>query len=497
MNIAATKKKCRSLLKRGQHRKALKLARKLSENQPDVLDGHLLYAQLLFSSQQFDESLKVLELAHQLAPESAEVLSLMGQAAQELGQVKDCLELYSRALELEPTAQRMVLCGNFLLEIGHLTEAELLLASAANQGSLSAVAGLVHLMMRQNRFPEAADLVSAHIQQLADEPALVHACARLLLSQQDAAGALEALSMLIAAKLPYGSRVVHFRLLGETQDKLGNREKAFRSFEQFNQLRGCSYVAEQHTQLIASVIERYKDTSSFTMLSACQSSRPVFVVGMPRSGTSLLEQVLSMHPEVYAAGELDHIPGLISEHGVESVEALDQIASIYLQRIEALDSQAKVVTDKLPHNYLHLGELARIFPNARVIYCRRDPVDTGWSCYRQNFHSSLSFATDLWSIGHFQARLQELMSHWQRVLPLPILEVSYEELVADLQAISRQVLDHCGLDWNPAVLDFHRSDRVVHTASSQQVRQPLYSSSIGAAEGYAEFLNPLRQGLES
>ena len=190
------------------------------------------------------------------------------------------------------------------------------------------------------------------------------------------------------------------------------------------------------------------------MVSDCSSNRIVFIVGMPRSGSSLLEQILSMHPNIYAAGELDHIPALIKEHGTDSKEQLNMIAQAYLERLNLLNEQAQIITDKLPHNYIYLGDLARIFPHARIIYCRRDPIDTGWSCYRQNFHSSLNYATDLWSIGHFQARLQRLMEHWKQVLPLPILEVSCENLVQNLPNVAHQVLEHCGLEWDPSVLNF-------------------------------------------
>ena len=497
MNITTTTQTCWSLMELEQHQQALDLAQKLIDAAPKNSASHQLKGQLLFSLQRFQEALSAFKVANQLHPQAAEVLMIMGQAAQELGNTKDALEFYSQALALEPTAERMAICGNFMFEIGQLPEAEQLLTLSASQGDLRAVAGLVQLRLRQNRAPEAADLVNHFIDRLSEEPSLIHATARLLLSQKEYHSALEALQMLSITTLSSGTKMLHLRLLGETFDKLNQTKKAFLTYHQFNKLRSFHYDSKAHEQQIASLQEHFSDASSFATVSNCTSDRMVFIVGMPRSGSSLLEQILSMHPDIYAAGELDHIPALIKEHGTETVEALDTIAETYLERVQALNAQAKIVTDKLPHNYIHLGELARIFPNARVIYCRRNPVDTGWSCYRQNFHSSLNYSTDLWAIGHFQVRLKELMEHWKKVLPLPILDVPYEKMVRDLPTMSRQVLEHCGLEWNPAVLEFHQSNRAVHTASSLQVQQPLYTSSIGNSNPYRKYLRPLLEGLKS
>ena len=481
----------------GQSDQALRLSQELAEIHHKSSVAQLLYGQILYTLGHFQKAFYVLKIANQLSPQSAEILTSMGQVSQELGRTKDSLDFYGQALALEPTVERMTICGHFLFEIGQLEEAEQLLTIATSQGNLQAVASLILLRLRQNRAPEAADLVSQFIDRLAEEPSLAHATARLMLSQQEIHSSLDVLQMLNIQDLSTGKKLQHLRLLGETYDKLQQYKKSFFAYQQFNNARSCQYNPETHQKKINAILERFTDTSCFQTVSDCSSNRIVFIVGMPRSGSSLLEQILSMHPHIYAAGELDHIPALIKEHGTDSKEQLNMIAQTYLERLNLLSEHAQIVTDKLPHNYIHLGELARIFPQARIIYCRRDPIDTGWSCYRQNFHSSLSYATDLWSIGHFQARLQELMEHWKQVLPLPILEVSYENLVQNLPNVAHQVLKHCGLEWDPSVLEFHRSNRSVHTASSLQVQKPLYTSSIGNAKPYGKFLRPLLNGLNS
>ena len=497
MNIIRTRKKCWNFIRSGQPRQALNLAKKLVRKHPKESEPQILQGQLLFTLQHYRDALSAFTAAAQLQPESPEIFMLLGQTAQELGDTQKTLDYYGKALALEPTAQRMSICGNFLLEIGQLLEAEQLLTIAAKYGDLKAVAGLVLLRLRQSRAPEAADIIGQYLPRLSEEPALIQATARLMLAQKEYHSALEALEMLDINTLSTGNQLLQLRLLGETFDKLALHQKAFVAYQQCNTLRALEYNSAAHQEKISSLQARFSDAASFEPISRCSSERIVFIVGMPRSGSSLLEQILSMHPAIYAAGELDHMPALIKEYGTDSVEALDTIAKIYLERISSLNEQALIITDKLPHNYIHLGDIARIFPKARVIYTVRDPLDTGWSCYRQNFHSSLSYATDLWSIGHFHARLQELMETWKAVLPLPILEIHYEDMVQNLPKTAHQILDFCGLDWHDNVLNFHQSTRAVHTASSLQVRQPLYTSSIGNSIPYAQFLQPLKDGLSS
>jgi len=238
---------------------------------------------------------------------------------------------------------------------------------------------------------------------------------------------------------------------------------------------------------------------------------PVFILGMPRSGTTLVEQILSSHPRVHAAGELSFFDELTLRPVADQERALDYIdcmdaldaptvsllADTYLQRLcDGCPAQTIArATDKMLSNYLHLGLIHMLFPRAYFIYCRRDPMDVCVSIFAHAF-TDMPFAWDLHEIGRYYRQYQRLMGHWQRTFgEAKLLELRYERLVADQQAVTRELLEHCGLPWDRACVDFHRNPRHVLTASDWQVRQPIYSSSIDRWKRYAEHLQPLRLGL--
>jgi hypothetical protein len=230
----------------------------------------------------------------------------------------------------------------------------------------------------------------------------------------------------------------------------------------------------------------------------------VFVLGLPRSGTSLVEQILASHPQVFGAGELTclrsayrSIPALVGEQapGVECIDRLDQaavqtLAGQYLDRLRRLAPEAARIVDKMPDNYLMLGLIATLFPRARVIHTRRDVRDVGLSCWMTHF-KHIRWACDLEHIGTRIREYLRLMEHWRRVLPLPMLEIDYEEVVAGLEPAARRLVAWCGLEWDRACLAFHQNKRVVRTASMTQVREPLYRRSLQRWKSYRDEIAPL------
>jgi hypothetical protein len=235
----------------------------------------------------------------------------------------------------------------------------------------------------------------------------------------------------------------------------------------------------------------------------------VFIIGLPRSATTLTEQILAAHPQVFGAGELrlgreDFLSlaeggeSSIASREMRALEALPRldepairrVGQWHLDRLRRLNDSAFRVVDKMPDNYLFLGLLAAVFPQAKFIHCRRDLRDVAVSCWMTNFRQ-IRWASDPRHIASRFAQYGRLMEHWRQVLPLAMLEVSYEETVADLEGAARRLVAWCGLEWDPACLAFHEGQRLVRTASITQVRQPIYRRSVARWKHYEEALAPL------
>jgi tetratricopeptide (TPR) repeat protein len=306
---------------------------------------------------------------------------------------------------------------------------------------------------------------------------------------------------------------LHFGL-AHICDRAKAYDEAFAHFRQANALRrrasqeaGKAFDAEKHRARVDRIIATC-DAAYFRRVGGLgrDTERPVFIVGMPRSGTTLVEQILSSHPDVFGAGELKDIsrlskrvpsrPGAADRYP-DSLARLDEaaastLADQYLQHIDKLAGTATRVIDKMPNNYLHLGLIAALFPRARVIHCRRDPMDVCFSCYVQDFQD---WTSDQGDLARYYWEYERLMKHWRLVLPLPVLEVVYEELVEDSEAIIRELVSFCGLDWDHRCLAHHENPRAVRTPSLLQVRQPVYKSSVGRWRHYAAHLQPLLEAL--
>jgi hypothetical protein len=232
---------------------------------------------------------------------------------------------------------------------------------------------------------------------------------------------------------------------------------------------------------------------------------------MPRSGSTLAEQILSCHPLVAAGGEIQIIPQIAGQLSGETWDIpftspsckrltkleLDEASGTYLDILEGIDANARFVTDKLPYNYLHLGLISVLFPKAKIIHCKRAPLDTCISIYIQNFSGPKGFATNLDNIGTVYTQYQRLMKHWLNAITNPIFELSYEALVNNQTRTTKSLLEFCELPWDDRCLAFYSNDRTALTASYNQVRQPMYRHSIDRWKNYAAELENQSQLLQT
>ncbi len=447
---------------------------------------------------------------------SAGARANLGAVLDAKGDFEGAAEAFRQSVALDPRTVRFRLdLGHVLEHMGRLDEAEEVLgealAMAPDDADAHRAMGL--FLAEVGRADEA---VASLRRAIALRPLLTEAYLSLARSGLAEFSEDEMRAMAAAAERPDLGAETRARLhfaLGSTHDRNGDVDTAFAHFRAGNRLRreslataGLTFDADAHDRLVQRIAETF-DGPFFSQRTGwgAPSDVPVFVVGMPRSGTTLVEQILASHGDVHGAGELEYVdatvaglPGRAGRGGPypDCVAGLDAetmaaLGADYLAAVRRLAPDARRIVDKAPLNFLHLGVVALTVPGARVVHCRRDPRDVGLSCYVQAFQAAHPWSTDLDDIGRFQGAYRRLMEHWRAVLPLPVLEVDYETLVADLEGESRRLIDFLGLPWDPACLTFHQTRRPVRTASHWQVRRPVYGDSVGRWRAYAEWLGPV------
>ncbi len=300
--------------------------------------------------------------------------------------------------------------------------------------------------------------------------------------------------------------------LGRVLDESERYEEAFRHYAEGNALvkRQRELAGEwyDHNRFRVGV-DRMIETFTPEFFAARRgwgdpSDRPVFVVGMPRSGTTLVHQIAASHSQVHGAGELSLLKQIEGEFGGDhekltvaewSQAKAKEAARVYLADPRAINTTALRVVDKMPGNAVRLAQIGVLLPHARVVVCRRDPRDTCLSCFFQWFTQGLNYSLDLADCGRYHVQIDRLIAHWIKVQPVTIMEMQYEELVSDLEGQSRRLIEFLGLPWEPACLEFYRAQTAVLTASIRQVRKPIYQKSVGRWKHYEKHLGPLFEAL--
>ncbi|MHC4140916.1 MAG: tetratricopeptide repeat-containing sulfotransferase family protein [Planctomycetota bacterium] len=299
--------------------------------------------------------------------------------------------------------------------------------------------------------------------------------------------------------------------LGQALERTNRFDKAFAAYKRSNRAVPAPFDLESWVQETDDSIKSFSPQRLAALPRASHGSQlPVFVLGMPRSGSTLVETILDAHPDVAAAGELTAIQESINSISLDigstlpypaCIDDLDQndvdtMAGTYLDRLRRTDDQAQRIVDKYLNNYLHIGMLAILFPRALIIHCRRHPLDTCLSCFVTTLlPAAHPYASDLGHVGAVYVAYERLMAHWRDALEIPMLDMPYEALVADPEGMTRRLLDFCGLAWDDRCLRFYEGDRVVLTASYDQVNRPIYSSSVGRYRNFEKHLGPLKEAL--
>ena len=535
---------------RGQLQAAIEGYRQALLCRPDFPEALSNLGAVLMEAERLDEAVQVLEQAVELAPGSADALCNLGLArlrqarpAQARGllehallirpqHIKACaglarclaelnlrehaLELLQAGVERSPdSAEAWCQLGTLAAEDGDAERAERAFERALSLRPTftEARVGLASLALERGHQPEAIALLEqALIEAPGSHGAHYHmAQARKARPGHNTLAQMEALLQDSAQASP-GRRIALHYALGKGYDELGEYDQAFAHFEQGARLKRATFdysSAADHARVEA-IIQQF-DAPRLRALEGLgdPSELPVFVLGMPRSGTTLTEQVLASHPQVTGAGELHDLMRLLQAPLPGAAELpypanlanarasdLAALGRAYLDQLRRHGPTSARITDKLPANYMGAGLIPAMLPNARIIHVRRDPVDTCLSCFTRLFSEHQEATYDLTELGHHYRHYAQLMDHWRQVLPAGhMIEVRYEDLVADLPGQAARLLAFCGLPWDDACLAFHRHSRTIRTASVTQVRQPLYSSSVNRWRLYEAHLGPLLEAL--
>ncbi len=479
--------------------------RRAAELLPNDAEAHGNLGNALRACGQLEGALQSHRRALTIDPGYAEAHNNLGSVLQDLGCLEEAADCFRRAVDLKPGfALAHGNLGNVLSLLNRHEESETSCRRALdlNPTHTAAMVQLAENLAVRGRFDAAENLLRCAI---AIEPDMPEALAGLVrwrrLSSGDSAwltAAQRAIGNCLAPRREIPLRYA----IGKYFDDLADYDQAFANYRYANELAKVGRRLHDRGKFTAGV-ERIIQTFDGGWLSRASSmangsQRPVLIVGMPRSGTTLAEQILDSHAAVFGAGELPFWHRAASRYldargDADDVGVLRQLAHEYLTAYDPVSGGAARVVDKMPANFLYLGLIHAALPQAKIIHMQRHPIDTCLSIYFQNFDAKHSYANDLDDLTHYYREYLRVMSHWRRSLPVDaLLEVPYEGLVEDAEGWSRRMVEFIGLPWDPHCLEFHRNERIVATASTWQARQKINGFSVERWRHYERFVGPLR-----
>jgi tetratricopeptide (TPR) repeat protein len=471
----------------------------------------------LAALKRYQDALVLYEAALTFRADFAEAYNNIGTALQMLGRHNEAARHFQRTIALQPAfAKPYNNLGSALQALERIDTAESCYRKAVTLESTYAEAhyNLGIALTESGRLDEAFDAFETAIQlapergsfyRMLAETRPIDENSRHFRRMEELAGDMAALPEIERMEL-------HFAL-GKVYGDCARHARAFDHLLAGNRLKRRTIAYDEAGTLaslgrVQTVFTRERVASGREI--GVHSRLPVFIVGMPRSGTTLIEQILASHPQMFGAGELQDLRHLVnalpSIDGVAAFpeivarlpeEKIRQLGTAYLAGLQARAPSAERIVDKMLANFKRIGLIHMALPDARIIHVRRDPVDTCLACFSKLFASAQPYAYDLAELGRYYRAYDTLMAHWLKILPPGVmLEVRYEDVVADLEGQARGLIEHCGIDWDNRCLSFHQTQRMVRTASAAQVRQPLYQTSVGRWRVYGEMARPLLDALE-
>ena len=529
-----------SLFKQNRYEEAIQSARVALSYRPDYFEALLSLSAACRAMGQMDEAEKAIQQAVILKPESAEARIDLADLLFMKDRYGDAEIELTRARKLDPDTSRVYLKLAEVLERGNKIEEALEAADKAvelNPEMPDAYWKKGNICHIANRIPEAEEFFAKAAEMSPDSAALHMSLAELYITMGEMDKAREAgervrelapnspsLYLILVRTKKFTEDDKDFKALVGLEQKnphfgveqlsslnfalftayeqIGDSDKAFEHLIKANDYKRqfVPYDADQQSRNFKNIQELYqKDILKGFEGKGFESDLPVFILGMPRSGTTLTEQIISSHGDVYGAGELMQIALMELQYGVLTPDNAREQGEWYVNEIKELDltGKAERVTDKMPGNFSNLGKILSILPNSKIIHTKRNPIDTCLSCYKQNFARGQYWSYNMKELGQYYNDYLDLMAYWRDVLGDKFIEINYEDTVSDLEKQARMLIDYVDLPWDDACLEPHKLKRAVLTASKQQVTQPVYKTSVKSWKKYEKYLGPLFDELQS
>jgi len=503
-----------------KRQKAYAAAKRALERDSQNLEARYDLANLLRELRQYDDAIEAFRSVLEIEPNHIRALYNLGLLMLTKSRNDDARVLFRHVLAIDPAqGDAQYALGVALLELGEHAEAEVVYREliALRPHRAEPLAGLAKVLMQIGDLGQARDCLVKAMTLAPDKPDILY---HLVNTQRVQTGdpVIENLEALMPreASLSSSSREFLRFALAKAYDDIGERERGFRHLLEANAIRRQHIQYDEKRQL--GDLEQIRQLFTPEMFSSARASGgdpswvPIFVLGMPRSGSTLIEQILASHPQIFAAGERHEMmrtaerflrldtPATANDRAtVMSPQLVRELGAHYVASMRRLAPEAQRIVDKLPQNFRFVGLIHLALPNARIIHSVRDPIDTCLSCFsNRSSLQNMQFSYDLGELGRFYRAYEQLMAHWRAVLPPgAMLEIQYESLVRNFEVVARQLIGYCDLEWDDACLAFHETRRPVSTLSFAQVRQPLYQTSVGRWRPDEELLRPLLEGLGS
>ena len=493
----------------GQLENAEKMFKTAFSIKPDYAEAHFNHGIIMKGLNKIDEAIKSYQNAIAILPNYPDAHNNLGNAFREKGQINDAIESYEWAIAYKPEfVQALNNLGNAQSDVGmqHLAVKNYQKAFSIDPSFLDS---LFNLGVVQKELGLKKDARKNFEKVLELQPKNFKVLRNLVdvkqYTDQDSE-IIENLESILENNSLEQSELIDLNLsLSKVYGDLGDLEKQFKFLSEGNSLRKnlSGYSIANSTPLFSKIKKIFKSESNISQnFEKNTTIKPIFIVGMPRSGTSLVEQIIASHNGVFGSGELEFLSQILAPIISQDLTLNDNIKKLirkqYLSKLEVLEINERKLTDKMPMNFRYIGFILAAFPEAKIVHLKRDARATCWSIFKSYLDSKgIGYSYDQLDLAKYYGLYSDLMSFWHELYPNQIYDICYEDLTTNQEEETRKLLEYCDLEWDENCLNFHENERAVKTASALQVRKKMYQGSSEAWKKYESYLQPLIKGLES